>query len=130
MLRTIATRIAPTAPALCAVHCALSPLLALAVPAVTGPGAERFAFVLTTVLAAVSLVVGFRAHGRRSPVLLALAGLVVWGASVGGTFLPLPEVLTTACGSLATAAAMLWSARLSHGARCHVCASAEPSRVR
>lgn len=122
MLRTYASRLAPTAPALCAVHCALSPVLALAVPAATGPGAERLAFLLSACLAAVTSATGVRTHGRWTPALLTFVALAVWGGSVAGAFAPLPEPLTTASGSLATAAGMLWNARLSHRVRCQTCA--------
>ena len=120
MLNTLASRWAPMAPVLCAVHCALSPALALAVPAVTGPGAERWGFILSAALAAAGLFAGVRAHRRSLPPALALAGLTLWGLSVAGFD---SEAAATA-GSLLTAAGMLWSARLAHRARCHVCASA------
>jgi len=118
---TLASRWAPVAPALCAVHCALSPLLALAIPAAAAPGAERWGFAASAALAIVALVAGLRAHGRALPAALIVAGLVPWGLPVLGFALPLPEVATTAAGSLGTAGGMMWSARLAHRAECRVC---------
>lgn len=120
MLNTLASRWAPVAPVLCAIHCALSPALALAIPAAAGPGAERWGFIFSAALAAAALVVGARAHGRALPPALTVAGLVLWGAAIVGA---LAEAAATA-GSLLTAAGMLWSARLVHQVRCHVCESA------
>ena len=119
LLNTIATRWAPVAPALCAVHCALSPALALAVPAIAGPGAERWGFIISAALALAGLAAGVRAHGRALPPALTLAGLLLWGVAVAGA---LTEAAATA-GSLLTAAGMLWSARLVHQVRCPGCES-------
>lgn len=128
MLNTITSRWAPVAPALCAVHCALSPALALAMPAIAGPRAERWGFIVSAMLAAAGLAAGVRAHRRVLPAALIAAGLVLWGAAVAGFGGALAEAVATA-GSLLTAAAMLWSARLVHQVRCHVCESAGVSGV-
>lgn len=123
MLNTITSRWAPVAPALCAVHCALSPALALGIPAVAGPGAERLGFIVSAALAAAGVVAGARAHRRLLPAALIATSLLLWGAAVAGFGGPLAEALATA-GSLLTAAGMLWSARLVHQVRCHICESA------
>jgi hypothetical protein len=109
------------APALCAVHCALSPAVALAIPAAAGPGAERWGFVASAGLACAAISAGLRAHRQALPVALIVAGLLVWGASVMELYAPFGEVVTTTAGALLTGAGMLWSARLAHRARRRVC---------
>lgn len=128
MLTTIASRWAPVAPALCALHCALSPLLALAIPAAAGPGAERWGFAASAALAGVGLAAGLRTHRRPLPAALIVAGLVLWGVPLLGLALPVPETLTTAIGSLVAAGGMMWSARLAHRAECRVCEPAGHSQ--
>lgn len=108
------------APALCAVHCAATPLLLLAVPALAlWRGVELTLLAITAVLAIVALFVGFRRHRRVPPLVAAGGGLALWGASAGHLIHQAPEALTTMIGALVVAGALLRNSQL-------LCRSREP----
>jgi hypothetical protein len=75
-------RVGIGASALCMIHCALLPVVALAVPVVGGAwlGSEAFSYgaIAAAAVAAVGAFSrGYRVHGVRWPVLLAAAGIGV-----------------------------------------------------
>ena len=119
------SRLAACAAALCGLHCALTPVLVVAAPALAlAEGVERAAWAGTVLLGATMLLLG---PARKSPpVILTFAGgAALWAASLAGWLEPLPETVTAAAGSLTLAAAMVQSARVCHASRCSVCAEEE-----
>ena len=119
------SRLAACAAALCGLHCALTPVLVVAAPALAlSEGVERAAWAGTVLLGAAILLMG---PARKStPVTLTFAGgAALWGASLAGLLEPLPETLTSSAGSLTIAAAMVLSARVCNAAWCAMCAEAE-----
>ena len=119
------SRLAACAAALCALHCALTPVLVVAAPALAvSEGVERAAWAVTVLLGAAMLLLG---PARKStPVILTFgAGAALWAASLAGWLEPLPETVTSAAGSLTLAGAMLLSARVCNAAWCAMCAEAE-----
>lgn len=119
------SRLAACAAAWCGVHCALTPFLVVAAPALAlSEGVERALWVGTVLLGAVILVMG---PARRSAplILIFLGGAVLWAASLAGWLNPLPENVTSAAGSLTLAGAMVQSARVCRAGACSVCADEE-----
>jgi hypothetical protein len=119
---------ASLAPALCAVHCAVTPVLVLIAPTLAPGAAVEFGLYGATVLvAAWAMAKGLRQHGDYRPVLPIAAGLVFWGASILLLFHPVPEELTTIVAALVVASALVWNARLQCAAdaesacACQVC---------
>lgn len=122
------SRLAACAAAWCGLHCALTPVLVVAAPALAlSEGVERVAWAGTVLLGAAMLLLG---PARRSvPVILIFAGgSGLWAASLAGWLEPLPETVTSSAGSLTIAGAMVLSARLCHAASCAVCADEEASQ--
>lgn len=120
-----ASRLAACASLWCGVHCALTPFLAVAAPALAlSEGLER-AFWLGTVV--VGAVVLFMGPARRNAALISTfaGGAVLWAASLAGWLEPMPETVTSAAGSLIVAGAMVRSARICKAGDCSVCADAE-----
>ena len=109
------------AAAWCGVHCALTPLLAVAAPALgLAGGAERVTYVVTVLLGGFMLALGPARHHRG--VLLAFAGgAVFWAASLAGWLEPVPEPATSAAGSLTLTVALLQGARICRVGACSVC---------
>ena len=116
------SRIVACAATWCGVHCALTPLLILAAPALAlSEGIERAAWAITIILGTLMLALG--PARRRIAVIVAFAtGGVLWAASLAGWFEPIPEAVTSATGSLIVAAALFRSARLCRADDCEVCA--------
>ena len=116
------SRLAAGAAAWCGLHCALTPFLVVAAPALAlSEGVERVLWVGTVVLGAVILVLG--PARRNAPLILTFAGgAVLWAASLAGWLSPLPENLTSAAGSLTLAGALVGSARVCQAGACSVCA--------
>ena len=113
--------LAAAAPLLCAVHCIASPLLVIVAPTVSlGGPFETGIKLASAVLAAVFLVFGVRAHGRRAVVAPVALGLALWLAAAGTH--GLAEVVLSALGGILQAAGLAWSAALRHKAVCHTCA--------
>ena len=112
------SRLAACAAIWCGVHCALTPSLAVAAPALAlSEGVERALWVGTVVLGAVMLLVG-PARGNAALILTFVGGAVLWAASLAGWLEPLPENVTSAAGSLTLACALLWSARKCRASEC------------
>ena len=119
------SRLAACAAAWCGLHCALTPFLAVAAPALAlSEGVERALWAGTVLLGAVMLVMG---PARRNAVLILAfgGGAVLWAASLAGWLAPLPENLTSAAGSLTLAGALVQSARVCQAGGCSVCADEE-----
>ena len=116
------SRIAACAALWCGVHCAVTPLLVLAAPALAlSEGIERIAWFGTVLLGTVTLGLG-PARTRPRVVLSFAAGALLWGASLAGWLEPLPETLTSAAGSLILAGALVLSARACRAGVCEDCA--------
>ncbi|MDE2660763.1 MAG: MerC family mercury resistance protein [Acidobacteriota bacterium] len=115
------SRLAACAATWCAVHCAITPFLAVAAPALAlSEGAERVLWAGTVVLGAVMLLMG-PARRSAAPVLTFVGGAAIWGGSLAGWFEPVPETVTSAAGGLTLAGALVWSARICQAGACPAC---------
>ncbi len=115
------SRLAACAAAWCGVHCALTPFLVVAAPALAlSEGVERAVWVGTVLLGAVMLFMG---PGRRKAALILtfFGGAAFWATSLAGWLDPLPENLTSAAGSLTLAGALVRSARVCQAGACSAC---------
>jgi len=122
---TSGSRLAACAAALCGLHCALTPVLVVAAPALAlSEDVEWAAWAGTVLLGAAMLLLG-SARKSAAVILTFAGGSALWAASLAGWLEPLPETLTSSAGSLTIAGAMVLSARLCHAASCVVCADEE-----
>lgn len=132
--RSLLDRLGATGSLLCAVHCALVPLLIALAPTLGAAGwldgGFEFGFVLfATGLGLYSLVTGYRRHGEVRALWLLIPGLVaLWLAIL---FRPLheatlPHALAMTVGGALVGLAHLANLRLNHGATDRCCASADP----
>ena len=121
------SRLAACAAAWCGVHCALTPFLVAAAPALAlSEGVERGVWAGTVALGAAMLALG--PARRNAAVVLAFGGgAALWAASLAGWLEPLPETATSAAGSLVLAGALVQSARVCKADSCAVCADEEES---
>ena len=94
--------IASTSGILCAIHCALAPVLVPVIPLLA------FAEVLEWGLLLVGMI--YVAYMKMDIHRLSFIGLAVWGFSLLGVF-PLPEVLTTTVGSAMFALGVIFKGR-------------------
>ena len=119
------SRVAACAAAWCSLHCALTPFLVAAAPALAlSEGVERTMWVGNVLLGAVMLVLG-PARRNATVILPFVAGSAVWGGSLAGWFEPLPETVTSVAGSLVLAGALVQSARVCQASACAACADEE-----
>ena len=121
------SRITACAAALCGLHCALTPFLVVAAPALAlSESVERAMWAGTVLVGAVILLLG--PARRNAAVILAFAaGGALWAGSLAGWLEPLPETATSAAGSLVLAGAMVQSARVCQAGACAVCADEQPA---
>jgi len=122
----VADRVGATASFLCAVHCALLPLLVAVLPAIglgflADHGFERGFVVFAVILAFSTMIAGFRRHHHLRAfwflipgVLLLLTGVVIDPDHAGS----LHAVLLASGGTL-VALAHLINLRLGHGVHVH-----------
>ena len=109
------------AAAWCGVHCAITPLLAVAAPALgLAEGAERVMYVVTVLLGGVMLALGPARH-HRGVLLTFGGGAIVWAASLAGWLEPVPEPATSAAGSLTLAVALWQGSRICRTGACSLC---------
>ena len=118
----IADRFGATASFLCAVHCAVLPLVIAVLPAL-GLGFladhrfERAFIAFASLLALTTLFLGFRRHQRFRAFWFLAPGIVLLTAGIivdsDGT--PLVHALLVACGGSLVALAHLTNLRLAHG---------------
>ena len=119
------SRLAACAAAWCGLHCALTPFLAVAAPALAlSEGVERAVWVGTVLLGTVMLVMG-PARRNAALILTFVGGAALWAASLAGWLDPLPENVMSAAGSLVLAGALVQSARVCQAGTCSVCADEE-----
>ena len=106
----------------CGVHCAITPLLVVAAPALAlSDGIERAVWAGTVVLGTALLLMG--PARRHAPLMLTFAGgASLWAASLAGWLEPLPENVTSAVGSLTLAGALFQSGRICRSGDCSACA--------
>lgn len=119
---TSGSRLAACAAGWCGLHCALTPFLAVAAPALAlSEGVERALWVGTVLLGATVLVMG-PARKNAALILTFAGGAVLWAASLAGWLGPLPESVTSAAGSLILAGTLVRTARVCQAGACSVCA--------
>ena len=115
------SRLAACAAGWCGMHCALTPFLVTAAPALAlSEGVERAVWLGTVFLGAVMLALG-PARKNAAVILTFGGGAAVWAASLAGWLEPLPETATSAAGSLILAGALLQGARVCQAGACAVC---------
>ena len=115
------SRIAACAASWCALHCALTPVLVAAAPALAlSAGVEQGIWIGTVILGSVMLLLG-PARKNAAVMLTFAGGAALWAASIAGWLGPLPETVTSAVGSLAIAVALFQSARACQAGSCSVC---------
>ena len=121
--RSLLDRIGATGSLVCAVHCALLPLLIAALPSLgvavwLGEGFERVFVVFATLLGLFSVVWGYRRHRAVRALGLLLPGLaVLW---LGVLYAPLhhalvPHAIAMTFGGTLVGLAHLANLRLNHG---------------
>ena len=121
--RRLLDRIGATGSLVCAVHCALLPLLIAALPSLgvaawLGEGFERVFVVFATLLGLFSVVWGYRRHRAVRALGLLLPGLaVLW---LGHLYGPLhhalvPHAIAMTLGGTLVGLAHLANLRLNHG---------------
>ena len=121
----LGSRVAACAAIWCSLHCALTPLLVVATPALAlSEGVERGVWLGTALLGGVTLVLG-PACRNVAVGLTFLAGTALWAASLAGWLEPLPETMTSTVGSLTQAGALVQSARVCQAAACAECTDEE-----
>ena len=119
------SRLTACAAAWCGLHCALTPVLVVAAPALAlSEGVERAVWVGTVLLGGLMLVLG-PARNHAGVTLTFAGGAALWAASLAGWLEPLPETVTSAAGSLTLAGALVQSARLCQAGACPACADEE-----
>ena len=119
------SRLAAGAAAWCSLHCALTPFLVVAAPALAlSEGVERAVWAGTVLLGAMMLLLG---PARRNAVVMLTfgGGAALWAASLAGWLEPVPETVTSTAGSLTLAGALLQSARICQAGACSVCVGDE-----
>ena len=115
------SRLVACAAVWCGVHCAITPLLVVAAPALAlSEGVERLMWLGTVLLGGVMVALG-PARRNRAVLLTFVGGAVLWAASLAGRLEPLPETVTSAAGSLILAGALVRSARVCRAGECAVC---------
>lgn len=120
-LLRVADRIGATASFVCAVHCALLPMVIAALPAI-GLGVlanhafERAFIAFAAVLAVVSLVTGFRRHRRFRAFWFLLPGvaLMLAGLAIDFDARPSLHAVLVSVGGTLVALSHLANLRLSH----------------
>jgi Flp pilus assembly protein TadB len=121
--RSLLDRVGATGSLVCAVHCALLPLLIAALPSLgvavwLGEGFERVFVVFATLLGLFSVVWGYRRHRAVRALGLLLPGLaVLW---LGNLYAPLhhaliPHAIAMTFGGTLVGLAHLANLRLNHG---------------
>ena len=110
-------------PAVCAVHCLVTPLLASTLPFFAHTTVvETWLLALSVMMAFASLAVSWRSHGRWVVWGLAAFGFLVWGTAVAGSLELLPEAVVAPVGGSLVAVSLFWNGRLRHKAVCASCA--------
>jgi hypothetical protein len=124
---------ASLAPLLCAVHCAVTPILVVLAPTLApGETIEWVLLGLTVILGAWAIASGLKRHGRFGPAFPITLGILAWGASLMHIFHPIPEEATTIVASLTVAMGLVWNARIHcaaeavEGHSCAICESEAP----
>ncbi|MBS7456524.1 MerC domain-containing protein [Coralloluteibacterium stylophorae] len=109
---------------LCAVHCAVLPVLLAVAPAlglklVAGVDLDQAIVVFTALLGVAMLAIGYRRHRALRPALLLLAGLaLLLGGAFGGAHEhSLAHAAVMTVGGVLVAAGHLLNLRLGHAAR-------------
>ena len=119
------SRLAALAAGWCGLHCAVTPFLVVAAPALAlSEGVERAVWVGTVLLGAVMLLMG-PARRNATLILVFVGGAALWAASLAGWLEPLPENVSSAAGSLTLAGALMQSARVCQAGTCSICADDE-----
>ena len=115
------SRLAACAATWCGIHCALTPVLTALAPALAlSEGAERAIWLGTVLLGATMLFLG-PARKRPMVILVFVGGATLWAASLAGWLAPLPEVATSAVGTLTLAGALFQGVRICRAGTCEIC---------
>lgn len=118
----IADRFGATASFLCAVHCALLPMLIAALPALglaflANHRFERGFIAFASMLALTTIVIGFRRHRRFRAFWFLVPGILLLAAGIVVDFEQAPTLhaVLVSCGGTLVAISHLTNLRLAHG---------------
>ncbi len=112
------------AAALCGIHCALTPILIVFMPALAlSEAVERAVWAAAIVIGALVFLAG-PTRKQLGELAIFAAGATLWAASLAGKLEPLPETWTSAAGSLILATALWRSARVCRDDACEACDAA------
>ena len=122
-LRHLLDRFGSTASLLCAVHCAVLPVLLAAAPSLglsvwLGDGVELALVSFVTLLGLFSLVWGYRRHGALRALGFLVPGLTaLWAGLLYGPLhhAPVPHAVVMTLGGVLVGVAHLVNLRLNHG---------------
>ena len=99
-------------PLVCAVHCAVTPLVILLMPTLSGwKSLEWPLFFGSAIVGVVAVLFGGVRRGRWQPGVLVGGGFLVWGLSLAHALRPIPEDMTTVVAAMIVAAGLLWNSR-------------------
>jgi len=109
------------AAAWCGVHCALTPVLIVFMPALAlSETVERGVWAATILVGALIFSFG-PTRGKFPEIGIFVAGAALWAASLAGLLEPIPETWTSAVGSIIVAWALFRSARVCRDGDCDAC---------
>lgn len=115
-------RLVALLPAACAVHCLLTPFLAVAVPVIAlSPPGEWLALSVSAILAVWAVRTTARAHRVRWVWLPVLLGITLWAVSLsvmGDHHVHGEAEWVAGLGGLILAGGVVWSSRLRHRRVC------------
>ena len=125
LTRQGSARLSAAAATLCAVHCAVTPVAAAAVPFLAVASTVEWGALIATVAlgGGVTLMGPAWRHGRIMALLG--TGALIWAASLAGALEPIPEAASSPVGSTIFAFGMLLSARACRAGECERCAPLE-----
>ncbi|MEM7415144.1 MAG: MerC domain-containing protein [Gemmatimonadota bacterium] len=105
----------------CGIHCALTPILIVFMPALALSEAVERGFWAVAMLIGAVVFLGGPTRGMLREVGIFTAGAALWGASLAGLLEPIPETWTSATGALVVAFALYRSAKICREGACEVC---------
>ena len=124
-LAAAGSRLTACAALWCTVHCALTPVLIITLPALALAEALERGMFLGTVALGISMLAMGPGRAHLSILSIFAGGVATWGASLFGVLEPLPEPLTSSIGSLMIAVSLFWSVQVCETDQCTVCAESE-----
>ena len=128
-LAATTSQITGYAAAWCGVHCALTPILIVFMPALAlSETVERGVWAVTILVGALVFAAG-PTRSQLRELALFTSGAALWAASLAGLLEPVPEAWTSALGSVIVAWSLFRSARICRDGECDACEAEPTSRL-